>query len=157
MTCCIKCVYICTVKKTAGPAGGTQAVLLNCCPLMYVSVSLADADAANCVLLTASLASDGVQCTVSCADCNASHITLLCCLGVCAGGYSKWLKAGLNTAPSLPKWLQDAGYNTYYVGKFLVEYALYNYRPVPDGEPSICKFNAVTCHAVQQRSSTSAL
>lgn len=58
-----------------------------------------------------------------------------CCVYVCIGGYSKWLKAGLNTAPSLPKWLQDAGYNTYYVGKFLVEYALYNYRPVPDGEP----------------------
>ena len=52
----------------------------------------------------------------------------------CAGGYSKWLSEGLNTAPSLPKHLQGAGYNTYYVGKFLVEYALYNYRPVPDGE-----------------------
>lgn len=34
----------------------------------------------------------------------------------------------------MPKYLQELGYNTYYVGKFLVEYTLYNYRPVPDGE-----------------------
>ncbi|WIA39128.1 hypothetical protein OEZ86_005260 [Tetradesmus obliquus] len=50
-----------------------------------------------------------------------------------AGGYTKWLAAGLNHGPYLPKYLQGAGYNTYYAGKFLVEYALYNYRPVPEG------------------------
>jgi len=67
------------------------------------------------------------------ANCSLTGLSLLLVL-LHAGGYSKWLKAGLNTAPSLPKYLQAAGYNTYYVGKFLVEYSLYNYRPVPDGE-----------------------
>lgn len=28
----------------------------------------------------------------------------------------RWLAAGLNHGPYLPKYLQDAGYNTYYAG-----------------------------------------
>lgn len=67
------------------------------------------------------------------ANCTLTGLSLLLVL-LHAGGYSKWLKEGLNTGPSLPKYLQAAGYNTYHVGKFLVEYSLYNYRPVPDGE-----------------------
>lgn len=49
------------------------------------------------------------------------------------GGYTKWLSAGLNKGRYLPQYLQEAGYNTYYAGKFLVEYALYNKNPVPEG------------------------
>ncbi|KAJ3137228.1 hypothetical protein HK100_000736 [Physocladia obscura] len=48
------------------------------------------------------------------------------------GGYDKFLREGLNNE-YLPKWLQSAGYATYYVGKFLNGYAIPNYDQTPGG------------------------
>ncbi|KAJ3384738.1 hypothetical protein HDU84_002677 [Entophlyctis sp. JEL0112] len=48
------------------------------------------------------------------------------------GGYDKFLSKGLNEE-YLPKWLQRAGYATYYVGKFLNGYGIENRDQVPGG------------------------
>ncbi|KAL2864112.1 sulfatase family protein [Aspergillus lucknowensis] len=49
------------------------------------------------------------------------------------GGYPKFVKEGYNKE-YLPIWLQDAGYNTYYTGKFLNYHHLLNYfAPFPAG------------------------
>jgi arylsulfatase A-like enzyme len=42
------------------------------------------------------------------------------------------LDDGLNKE-YLPKWLQGAGYNTYYIGKFLNGYGLPNLEKTPGG------------------------
>ncbi|KYK57012.1 arylsulfatase precursor [Drechmeria coniospora] len=44
-----------------------------------------------------------------------------------AGGYSKFIAEGLNDK-YLPVWLQDAGYNTYYTGKFMNGQTLSTYN-----------------------------
>ncbi|KAJ3029766.1 UNVERIFIED_CONTAM: hypothetical protein HDU68_011181 [Siphonaria sp. JEL0065] len=48
------------------------------------------------------------------------------------GGYEKFLREGLNKE-YLPKWLQDAGYSTYYIGKLLNGYGKQNYQQTPGG------------------------
>ncbi|KAG2495838.1 hypothetical protein HYH03_006077 [Edaphochlamys debaryana] len=48
------------------------------------------------------------------------------------GGYTKWKSLGIDNS-YLPGWLQDLGYNTYYVGKFLVDYSVGNYANPPKG------------------------
>ncbi|KAJ3031515.1 hypothetical protein HDV00_008255 [Rhizophlyctis rosea] len=48
------------------------------------------------------------------------------------GGYDKFLETGLNE-DYLPKWLKSAGYDTYYVGKFLNGYGLPNLDKLPGG------------------------
>ncbi|KXZ50556.1 hypothetical protein GPECTOR_16g731 [Gonium pectorale] len=48
------------------------------------------------------------------------------------GGYAKWKRLGIDKS-YLPVWLQELGYNTYYVGKFLVDYSVSNYKDVPAG------------------------
>ncbi|KAG2495839.1 hypothetical protein HYH03_006078 [Edaphochlamys debaryana] len=48
------------------------------------------------------------------------------------GGYKKWKSLGIDNS-YLPGWLQDLGYNTYYVGKFLVDYSVTNYADKPKG------------------------
>ncbi|KAJ3043617.1 hypothetical protein HDV00_004718 [Rhizophlyctis rosea] len=48
------------------------------------------------------------------------------------GGYDRFLEHGLNK-DYLPKWLKGAGYNTYYVGKFLNGFGLPNLDKQPGG------------------------
>ncbi|EFJ49375.1 hypothetical protein VOLCADRAFT_59221, partial [Volvox carteri f. nagariensis] len=48
------------------------------------------------------------------------------------GGYAKFRALGLDRE-WLPTWLQRAGYNTLYTGKFLVDYTIRNYDPAPSG------------------------
>ncbi|PNW71928.1 hypothetical protein CHLRE_16g671400v5 [Chlamydomonas reinhardtii] len=48
------------------------------------------------------------------------------------GGWAKWKGLGIDQS-YLPLWLKDQGYNTYYVGKFLVDYSVSNYQQVPAG------------------------
>ncbi|KAI9345319.1 putative arylsulfatase [Obelidium mucronatum] len=48
------------------------------------------------------------------------------------GGYDKFLREGLNNE-YLPKWLQRAGYSTYYIGKLLNGYGTHNYEQTPGG------------------------
>ncbi|PNH11043.1 Arylsulfatase [Tetrabaena socialis] len=48
------------------------------------------------------------------------------------GGYNKWKALGIDKS-YLPVWLQGLGYNTYYVGKFLVDYSTANYNRTPAG------------------------
>lgn len=43
-----------------------------------------------------------------------------------AGGYTKFIQQKLNQN-YLPVWLQDAGYNTYYVGKLMNDHSILNY------------------------------
>ncbi|KAL2264167.1 hypothetical protein VTK26DRAFT_1285 [Humicola hyalothermophila] len=49
------------------------------------------------------------------------------------GGYPKFVSQGLNDA-YLPRWLQEAGYNTYYTGKLFNAHTIQNYNsPYPAG------------------------
>ncbi|KAI9349519.1 arylsulfatase-like protein [Obelidium mucronatum] len=48
------------------------------------------------------------------------------------GGYDKFIREGLNNE-YLPKWLQRAGYSTYYVGKLINGYGRENYHQTPGG------------------------
>ncbi|KAJ3032058.1 hypothetical protein HDV00_008010 [Rhizophlyctis rosea] len=48
------------------------------------------------------------------------------------GGYDRFLEYGLNK-DYLPKWLKAAGYDTYYIGKFLNGYGLPNIDQLPGG------------------------
>ncbi|RAL10658.1 sulfatase family protein [Aspergillus homomorphus CBS 101889] len=49
------------------------------------------------------------------------------------GGYPKFIAEGFNDR-YLPVWLQEAGYNTYYTGKFLNAHSTSNYnKPFPKG------------------------
>ncbi|KAG2501026.1 hypothetical protein HYH03_000846 [Edaphochlamys debaryana] len=48
------------------------------------------------------------------------------------GGYAKFKALGLDR-DWLPGWLQGAGYNTLYTGKFIVDYTIRNYSPPPAG------------------------
>jgi arylsulfatase A-like enzyme len=49
------------------------------------------------------------------------------------GGYPKFIQEGHNDN-YLPVWLQQAGYNTYYTGKFLNAHSPANYnKPFPKG------------------------
>ncbi|KXS21503.1 Arylsulphatase [Gonapodya prolifera JEL478] len=48
------------------------------------------------------------------------------------GGYTKFRKDNLDN-DYLPLWLKKAGYQTFFTGKFVVEYALTNYKTVPKG------------------------
>ncbi|EEP79663.1 conserved hypothetical protein [Uncinocarpus reesii 1704] len=48
------------------------------------------------------------------------------------GGYPKFVANGFNDN-YLPLWLQEAGYNTYYVGKFMNGLSTNNYNPGPKG------------------------
>lgn len=48
------------------------------------------------------------------------------------GGYQKWKSLGIDKN-YLPVWLQQAGYETYYVGKFVVDYSSANYADKPNG------------------------
>ena len=57
------------------------------------------------------------------------------------GGYPKFVSQGFNDA-YLPVWLQEAGYNTYYTGKFLNAHTTANWNnPFPKGwNGTDCKF-----------------
>ncbi|KAJ3289565.1 hypothetical protein HDU79_003919 [Rhizoclosmatium sp. JEL0117] len=48
------------------------------------------------------------------------------------GGYDKFLREGMDNE-YLPKWLQDAGYSTYYIGKLLNGYGVHNHEQIPKG------------------------
>jgi arylsulfatase A-like enzyme len=58
------------------------------------------------------------------------------------GGYTKFIRDGFNDQ-YLPVWLQDAGYNTYYVGKLMNGHNITNYNsPYPKGwSGTECKCN----------------
>jgi len=55
------------------------------------------------------------------------------------GGYPKFVKEGLNE-DWLPVWLQEAGYNTYYVGKVCID----GYK-VPHGSGIADPFTLLFC------------
>jgi N-acetylglucosamine-6-sulfatase len=62
------------------------------------------------------------------------------------GGYPKFISEGWNDK-YLPVWLQDAGYNTYYTGKFMNAHTTTNYnKPFPKGwNGTDCKFIPISC------------
>lgn len=63
----------------------------------------------------------------------AAHNTNVTDVSPPYGGYTKFISQGLND-DYLPIWLQAAGYNTYYVGKLMNNYATNNYdKPFPNG------------------------
>ncbi|TLS30955.1 hypothetical protein PpBr36_03855, partial [Pyricularia pennisetigena] len=59
-----------------------------------------------------------------------AHNTNITAVRYPGGNYDKW-RASEMDSEYLPKWLNDAGYSTNYIGKFLNGYTLRNYNPPP--------------------------
>lgn len=57
----------------------------------------------------------------------AAHNTNVTSIVPPYGGWTKFAEEGLNDN-YLPVWMNDAGVDTYYVGKFLNHYGVYNYK-----------------------------
>lgn len=64
------------------------------------------------------------------------------------GGYTKFISQGFNDN-YLPVWLQQAGYNTYYTGKFMNGHGIDTYNdPFPKG------FNQTNCKSGNLKSAS---
>lgn len=81
-------------------------------------------------------------------------LTLMSLFCHSAGGYTKWRQSDLDSRSYLATLLQELGYDNYYVGKFLVEYSIYNYNPAPKGWKDfdalvqVCSCYSLLCHLV---------
>jgi len=121
--------YMPAVQKHFGN-GGTfhekhYCTVSQCCPSR---VSLLTGKAAHNTNVTAVTEPYG-RCTRPSTD--SYHYALM--LTTCIGGYPKFISEGWNDK-YLPVWLQDAGYNTYYTGKFMNAHSTTNYnKPFPKG------------------------